>query len=258
MLANSPRITIRSLLDHTSGVYDYTRERAFQMTTALFARKRWDPEELYRFVLRGEPDFPPGERYGYSNSNYLLLGMIAERVTGRSYADLLREYVLRPSGLEHTYVLPGEETPAALITGYDRDLLPANLTRIRPGNRAWPSGAFSAGAVASTSGDLLRFIETLLYGQILTADSLDAMTAFLPARDDRLQLQTGYGLGLRRLEIDGDVLVGHTGTIPGFGAAVFHCAERDYSIAFVANLSLFDPVPLLDELVRFAHRIGTP
>jgi D-alanyl-D-alanine carboxypeptidase len=258
LLPNSRRITIRSLLEHTSGVYDYTRERTFQLTTAMFSRKRWDPEELYRFVLRGTPDFAPGERYQYSNSNYLLLGIVAEGVTGRAYADLLQENVLGPAELEHTYVMPGEQVPAALITGYDRDILSGNLTRIRPGNRAWPSGAFAAGAVASTSGDLLRFIESLFYGQVLTSDSLDTMLAFLPAPDAQVPNQTGYGLGLRRLEIDGDVLVGHTGTIPGFGAAVFSCPEGDYSIAFAANLSLFDPAPLLRDLVRFARETDRP
>jgi len=253
LLPNAEKITVASLLNHTSGVFDYTQSRTFQMTSALFSGKRWEPEELYRFVLRGEPNFSPGARYRYSNSNYLLLGLIAERVTGRSFGELLQEGILGPAGLAHTYFLPAEEIPAGLIGGYDRDLLPGDLTRIRPNNRAWPSGAFAAGAVASTSSDLLALIDDLFYGQLLTAGSLEGMTEFLPAGDAHLPAQTGYGLGLRRLEIEGDVLIGHTGTIPGFGAVAVHCPERDYTIAALANLSAFDQVSLLRELVRLVQ-----
>jgi D-alanyl-D-alanine carboxypeptidase len=253
LLPYAERISVRSLLNHTSGVFDYTQDRTFQTTTALFARKRWEPEELYRVVLRGQPSFPPGERYQYSNSNYLLLGMIAEKVSGRSYGELLQEGVLAPAGLTHTVLLPAEETPAGLISGYDRDVLAADLTRIRPGNRAWASGAFAAGGVASTSADLLSLIDNLFYGQLLTAVSLEEMTDFRPAPDEHLPAQTGYGLGLRRLEIEGDVLVGHTGTIPGFGAVVVECQERDYSIAAAANLSVFDQLAVLEAVVRLVH-----
>ena len=258
LLPHASRITVRSLLNHTSGVYDYTRDRSFQGTTFLFSGKRWEPEELYRFVLSGPPDFLPGTRHLYSNSNYLLLGILAEGLSGAAYAELVREQVLEPAGMHRTYVLPVEPTPAALVVGYDRDVLPGGLRRIRPGNRAWPSGAFSAGAVATTSSDLLALIDTLFYGQILSAESLEAMNAFVPAADEDMPYQTGYGLGLRRLEVQGDVLLGHTGTIPGFGAVVVHCPDRDYSIAALANLSMFDPLSLLDALIRVLHDLPGP
>lgn len=249
-LPNASEITIQSLMNHTSGIYNYTENLLFQLKTVFMPKSTWKTQELYNYALKGKPYFKPGEDHFYSNTNYLLLALIAEMVTGKSYGDLLHEIIIDPLELKNTYFLPYDGDPALLITGYDRDVIPLGVNKIKPTNRAFASSGYSAGGIAANSSDIAIFLEALFSQKIISKDSLEKMMDFKDFTDEDVTEQTGYGLGFRRLVIEGDTLIGHTGTIPGFGGAAFYCPEKDYYITILANLSYLDQVHILSTIIK--------
>lgn len=248
-IPHSKNITIRSLLNHTSGIYNYTEDILLAAKTFLNSNKKWTPDDLYSYTLKGQPSFKPGEDHRYSNSNYLLLGLICEETTGRKYEELLHEKIIDPLDLKHTYIPPYDEIPVKLVEGYDRDVIPLGINKIKTSNTSWSSMAYSAGALISNCTDLVKFINSLFKEELISSQSLEEMMDFIACTDEDIPVQTGYGLGLRRLEIDGNTLIGHTGTIPGYGGLLMHNLEKNYSIAVLANISYLDQITILTELI---------
>lgn len=116
---------------------------------------------------------------------------------------------------------------------------------------------FSAGAIVATANDLCRWIEILFKSDFLKKETITEMMKYNEAKDPDVSKQIGYGLGLRVMNMDGDIIYGHTGTIPGFGAAAFYCLEKDYSIAIVSNVSYFDQISVLDGLISIINKYIT-
>lgn len=251
-------VTVRQLLNHSSGIPDYTERTLPNLGTMLRPRRQWRPEQLVERVRRQDLLFDPGSAYHYSNTNYVALGLIAEAVSGRPMAELYRQRIIEPLGLRDTYFLPYEDGPAAhrLATGYDRDILPFGTRRIPPQRPNWLTYGYSAGAMVSTASDLVRFVDALFDGLLLDDTHLAQMTTGIPAADPDLPQQTGYGLGFRQLAFAGGVLVGHTGTTPGFGAVVLHAPEADYTIAAVGNLSLLEALPLIEAILAELREVA--
>ncbi|TVQ36197.1 MAG: class A beta-lactamase-related serine hydrolase [Spirochaetaceae bacterium] len=250
-LPRAQGVTVRQLLNHSSGIPDYTERTLPNLASALRPRRQWRPEQLVARVRRQELLFEPGSRYAYSNTNYVALGMIAESVSGRSLAELYRERIIERAELRDTWFLPYEEGPDAgrLVIGYERDILPLGVQAVRPRNRSWLTYGYAAGAMVSTAEDLVRFADALFDGRLINGRMLDQMTQFIDAPDPDVAAQTGYGLGLRRLDSDGTLLIGHTGTTPGFGAVVMHAPGADYTVAAVGNLSRLGSVELLQSVL---------
>lgn len=250
------QITIRQLLNHSSGIYNYTENLWVSLETALRPKKRWTPLEVLEKTYDQELYFPPGEGHYYSNTNYLILGLIAEKTTGKTLAALYREYIFEPFELNNTYFVPYEGIPENLITGYDRDVIPLGEHEMTAEKNGFVTLGFSAGAVASTASDLRTWIDSLFGANFLSENSLEQMMDYLEIEDPDVQNQLGYGLGLRVLMIEDQLLFGHTGTIPGFGAAVFFCPEKDYSLALISNISIFDQINVMTELVKTISKIN--
>lgn len=250
---NAQHITIKNLLNHTSGIHNYTENWPVILKTTFFPQKIWEPDEIYQYIIRGKPYFAPGEKHYYSNSNYILLGLLAEQITGKKYKELLQEIIVVPLQLNNTYLLPDENLPELLISGYDRDLIPMGVHEMKPDHHGWASMAYSAGGIAANAGDLSKFLQGLFTYKIISKETLAEMMEFGNFPDEDIPEQTGYGLGLRRLTIEGDTLIGHTGTIPGFGAAAFYCPEKDYYIAILGNVSFLDQPRLLHTIVKIIH-----
>lgn len=246
----SKEITLRQLLNHSSGIYSYTENLWLTLETALRSKKRWTAAEILEKTYDKEFYFNPGEGYYYSNTNYLILGLIAEKVSGENLKNLYRNYIFEPLKLKNTYFVPYEGIPQSLITGYDRDVLPFGEHEMTAEKNAFATLGYSAGALVSTASDLRKWIDALFRSSFLSDKSLNEMMDFLEVEDGDLEKELGYGLGLRVLEIDEQILYGHTGTIPGFGAAVFYCPEKDYSLAVMSNISVFDQVNVINDLVK--------
>ncbi|MGZ0205825.1 serine hydrolase domain-containing protein [Streptomyces sp. RM1] len=232
------RITLRSLLDHTSGLPNYTQDeefRAAHLTEDGFRRHRYDtltPNELVAIALRHAPDFAPGTSWHYSNTNYVVAGMIIEKVTGHSYATEITRRVIEPLGLRATS-LPGTE-----------------VTLPRPGGRAYstfgdpagpvydvtdldPSLAGSSGEVISDSADLDRFYGALLGGRLLPARQLAEMRTTV-AIDGAPDVRYGLGLMDRRLSCGVHVWT-HTGDILGSTSVAAATADGRHVLALNFN-----------------------
>ncbi|WP_199195538.1 serine hydrolase [Nocardia sp. MDA0666] len=217
------RITVRQLLQHTSGLPDYLgggdpEPTAPANTPQLRADAdeiRWahyEPEDLVRIALSMPPRFEPGERSVYTNTNYILLGMLIEKVTGRSAEAEIAGRILEPLGLRDTYF------PDAHGTGI-RGPHPRGYQETGGGRTDFtdldPSWADTAGAMVATPDDLNRFFTALLAGKLLPAAQLAEMKHTLPW--DRGEPGSGYGLGLIHQPVScGRDVWGHGGSIPGF------------------------------------------
>jgi D-alanyl-D-alanine carboxypeptidase len=251
----SDTITIRQLLNHSSGIYNYTENLWLGVQSVLWQHKKWNPDTLLESTYNKEFYFSPGQGHHYSNTNYLILGLIIEKITDKPLSTVYREYIFEPEKLTNTFFIPYEEIPENLITGYDRDVIPFGTHKITPDETSFATLGFSAGAIVSTADDLRKWIDSLFKSNFLKEETLNEMMKYLEAEDHDVRRQIGYGLGLRVLNIDGDIMFGHTGTIPGFGAAVFYCPEKDYSVAIIGNVSIFDQISVLEGLISVIKKM---
>ncbi|GAA2525116.1 MULTISPECIES: serine hydrolase domain-containing protein [Streptomyces] len=231
------RITLRQLLNHTSGVFNYTADEDFGRTYFLkdgFLEHRYDtltPEDLVRVALAHEPDFEPGTSWNYSNTNYVLAGMVIEKATGRPYGEEVRRRIVDPLHLTATSV-PG--TRAAVPRPSSRAYSKLAQTATGPTydvTRLNPSVAFSAGEMISDSQDLNRFYRALLTGRLLPREQLNEMTATVP-----MDATHAYGLGLTKTTLSCGVTVwGHGGGIHGSLSEAATTKDGRHSLAFNFN-----------------------
>ncbi|MCX3286272.1 serine hydrolase [Streptomyces sp. NEAU-H22] len=232
------RITIRQLLNHTSGIFDYLRDSGFQqkyMTADGFMKHRFDqadPGDLLAIAMSNKPYFEPGESFTYSNTNYLLAALVVEKATGNDYGDEIDRRIIEPLHLASTSV------PTTRVT------LP------RPSSRAYskfartgtgptydvtkmnPRLAYGSGQMVSSSADLTRFYSALLGGRLLPRAQLKEMTTTVESSRETSR----YGLGLvdRRLSC-GVHVWGHDGGISGSNSDVVTTADGRHSLAVNFN-----------------------
>ncbi|RZQ63450.1 serine hydrolase domain-containing protein [Amycolatopsis suaedae] len=207
-------ITIRQLLQHTSGLPEY--RQAWPPTPEFFEQIRYrhfEPGELVGLSLR----YPStGAGHHYSNTNYVVAGMIIRAVTGNSWATEVDRRLIRPLGLTGTSV-PGDDPsmPPPTARGYQQWFPGPLITDVTEQNR---SGSDAAGAIISTTADLGRFFRALLAGRLLAPAQLAEMKRLVPVGDDR---QAGYGLGLVPFRLScGGVFWGHGGQTTGYLSTV--------------------------------------
>nr|WP_308434433.1 serine hydrolase domain-containing protein [Streptomyces anandii] len=203
-------ITVRQLLQHTSGLPDY----ADSLDIPGMRHRYVEPRDLLDIALRGKAHFPPGTRWEYSNTNYLLLGLIVQKVTGRPVGEQIDQRVIERIGLRDTYFpAPGDmRVRGPHPHGYFKD--PATGA-LRDFTRMDPSWAWAAGALISTNSDLDRFYSALLAGRLIPAAQLAQMQTTVPA--PLLGRGVRYGLGLVSRPLScGGVYWGHGGDIPGY------------------------------------------
>lgn len=228
------KVTVDNLLTHTSGIPNFTGAQGF----GAYERQSHSPEESVALV-RGKPlDFEPGTKFYYSNTNYILLGEIVERVSGMPYASFLRQNIFIPAGMTET----GVDVDSAILPeraqGYDST--PEGFRRAEPISMTVP---FSAGFLYSTVGDLLKWERALLAGKIITAASLRSMTTAKLGE---------YGMGLFIRSADGHPLITHDGTIEGFESSLNYYPERQLTIVVLGNVRTDAPQRIAAQLGKVA------
>jgi D-alanyl-D-alanine carboxypeptidase len=233
-----PRITVRQLLNHTSGVFDMNEHPAIRAAMLEDLSRVVTPEEIVtRFVL--EPYFAPGEDWHYSNTNYLLLGMIAKQATGSDISVELRKRFWEPLALGSTYFAVEEEIAGPIAHGWSNRGTDGPLRDIssEPINSVY-SGSWTSGAVVSTAADIARWSDGLYGGRVLSAASLAEMLKFYRPTSGLEPVVDGYGLGTHRYGaeiVNGETVFGHAGGFDGYTSAMAYLPEYDVSIAILVN-----------------------
>ncbi|MFJ2090374.1 serine hydrolase domain-containing protein [Streptomyces sp. NPDC087901] len=202
------RITVRQLLQHTSGLPEY----GIHVDDDEIRNRYFEPRELLDIALRYKADAAPGTTWGYSNTNYVLAGLIVQKVTGRPLSEEMNRRIIKRIGLRHTYFPAlGEMTiREPHPRGYHRN--PADGP-LRDFTEMDPSAGWAAGQLISTNSDLNRFFTALLGGRLLPAAQLAEMRTTVPAGTSGLR----YGLGLTSRPLScGGVYWGHGGDIAGY------------------------------------------
>jgi D-alanyl-D-alanine carboxypeptidase len=213
--AVTPDITIRQLLDHTSGLADVFNDTT-KAGLELEPQRAWTAAEI--MTTLHAPWYRPGEGYAYANTNYYLLGLVIERVTGSSLADELDRRFFTPLGLASTGMLTADGPPGG------------------PLEPAWATIFWASGAMSSSAADLARWGDELYGGTILSDGSRAEMLEL--NRDD-------YGLGVKRLEVPGAVGYGHTGMLKTFTSLLLYLPEQDVTLTILVNRTHVDLAGML-------------
>ncbi|MFF2145554.1 serine hydrolase domain-containing protein [Kitasatospora sp. NPDC058190] len=241
-LPESWTMTGRQVMEHRAGVYDHTNdllEQPGEETTSAFeARIRtnvYQPADLVAMSVKHGQQYTPGSRYSYSNTDFVLMGLAVEHLTGRPYADVLRERIIEPLGLKKTsFVVPDQRIKGAHVTGYL-----TNDDRAKPlldSTEQTASWLWSAGGVISSAGDLDRFLTALMAGSnggLISDASLQQMEAALPTPTAKIS----YGLGLRRISLSCGDVYGHGGIVQGYQTQSFTTPDGKRSVVVFANAS---------------------
>ena len=241
-------ITLQQLLNHTSGLYNVSSHPGYLPAQLAEPAKTWGAEDNLAFLQA--PYFPPGASWRYSNTNFIVAGMMVEAVTGESAGVLLRREIFEPEGLSHTVFGAEQSLPSRRAHAFidvNGDGVPEDVTAAMPAT-AFLTSAWTAGAVLTTSSELADWMRSLHSGEVLAPESYREMTTFVE-RPDGMQ----YGLGVLRMERDGELWLGHKGNSAGFSGAAWHLPATGITVAVLTNAHLIDVQPITDALVAISN-----
>lgn len=233
-IPNVEHATIRQVLNHTSGIYDFADDDDSPFWDDAFLgpeadwTKVWTLPELLAYAdpANHAPYFAPGEGFHYSNTNYLLLGMIIEKATGREFGGELQSRILTPLGLNDTFFATGGTMPEGVVDGYQ--LLDDQLVNVSEINLSW---VWAAGNLVSTTADLLRFASATISGELLSPESFKEMFTFVPSENPNLQ----FGSGLYLDVTPNGTLIGMDGGSAGFNANMMWLREEEVTVVVLVN-----------------------
>jgi D-alanyl-D-alanine carboxypeptidase len=247
---NGQNITIAQLLDMRSGLFNYSETEQLNRTLDEDPTKAWTQQELLDMAFANPPYFPPGEGYHYSNTNTILLGLIAEQIDEKPLADVFQTRLFEPLGLDHTSfpATTDDSIPDPHPQGY---MFGSNVETMQPLSAERqaaaaagtftpadvtdenPSWAWSAGAGISTIEDLATWAEALGSGRMLSAAGQQARLASVQPIDPGNASAPSYGYALARL----GPLLGHTGELPGFNSFMGYDPDRQITVIAWSNLN---------------------
>ena len=241
-LPQASRVTLYQLLVQTSGIPDYSEDPEGSRTKSVAKT----PQEMLAWIrtLTPELHFEPGTRWAYSNSNYVLLGLVAERVSGKPLADLFEERLFRPAKLRATAFDDPRDVVFFRVQGYRKSS--SNPSGF--GNADWisPTVPGAAGGLRSTGDDLIRWTHALFDGQVLKPDTVKLMTAPGRLNDGRTTrlgmpeawqkgLNSDYAMGFFVTPTPHGIRISHTGDVDGFSTWLAHFPRTGVTIAAMLN-----------------------
>ena len=233
-------VTLAQLLNHTSGISDYTEEDAF--LTALFKSLQSppSPRELLAFLAGKPPTFTPGTQYRYSNSDNIIVGLMVEAATTQPYEDVLKDRVYRPLKLTSTSLPNGSELPQPYVRGYNvQDNPPSDVSRFFAAGWAWASGG-----IVSTPADATRFVRGYVSGALTDQKTRAAQFQFrLGESDPPGPGVNSAGLALFRYETPCGTVYGHTGNTAGYTQFVAATADGRRSVVVSINGQITPKLP---------------
>lgn len=250
-LPNASGITVRMLLNHTSGLREHVTSPRFIAALHASPERSWSAEELVAFALDTTPLFPAGTGWSYADTNFVVLGLILETISHRPYNDLLRERLLEPLGLVWTDPTDRPDLPG-LIPGYTSPDNPFKLPEQTADGECYcinPQFEFAGGGTITTALDLARWGDHLYGGRVLTADSLNLMVAGIPCD---LGPDVEYGLGTILWPSAHGRVIGHAGWFPGYVSVVCHYPSLRVTVAYQQNTDIHASVAVMRRLMDAA------
>jgi len=223
----SGNITVRQLLNMTSGLHNYTEMPSLFEKFEADRSIGFTPFELVKLGLKHKPDFEPGKGMHYSNTNYILLGMIIEKVTGNKYEDEVEKRIVRRLGLKNTYYPVSASMEGRFLHGYMTDD-DGSLVDWSSENVSW---GWAAGGMVSNLFDMKKYAEALCNGTFLGAGLQEKrMNEWVDMGSKKIP-SLKYGLGIFTL----DGYVGHNGGLPGYISMAMHNPSTKATVVFVFN-----------------------
>lgn len=214
-LPNAGKITIREMLDHRSGLHNFTSD-------SLYATYMGDPKseaEMIAIFTGQKSDFEPDTKAEYSNTNFVLLGYIIEKLTGKTYAEELKKRITSKIGLAQTYY--GTKANSTKNEAYSYNYQ-GQWTQMPETDMSIPGGA---GAIVSTPADLVKFINALFEGKLISPASLELMKT----------MRDNYGMAMFTMPFDDKKGYGHSGGIDGFFSLLIYLPQEKLAIAYTSN-----------------------
>jgi len=216
VVPNGRNITVRMLLNHTSGLFSYTADADFFTKLSDDPQHVWTEQELLDVAFKHEPNFAPGTSWSYSNTNYILVGMILQKQTGKSLPDLVQQRIAGPLGLKHTYFANPRATNTGPGYAHGYAVSFAGTSPTYADTSSWPIGGWggAAGAIISTPTELSRFFSAVLGGKLFSQHQLNQMKTTVDVPKD-FPIEGGYGLGLFKIKSPCGTVWGHGGDTLG-------------------------------------------
>lgn len=231
-------VTVRQMLNHTSGLPDYTQSKGFAKQAEKDPRGFVSPQKIISWVRADPLEFAPGSRYEYSNTDNIVVGLIAEAVSGETYGEALKQIVFGPAKLSQTSFPTKVALPKPFIHGYlvSPGEMPEDATTLLS-----PSGAWASGAIVSTPKDLNTFIRSYLGLKFFDRDQQVQQMRFVPGGESSPPGpgKNSAGLALFRYKTKCGTVYGHTGNFPGY--VQWAAATADGSRAVTTSLNI--PAP---------------
>jgi D-alanyl-D-alanine carboxypeptidase len=245
-------VTLLQLLQHTSGIASYTKAPGYQQYLATRREDPLPPEDLLAFVADDPLRFQPGTEYAYSNSDNIVIGLMAEAASGSSYDQLLRELVFTPLRLDRTSLPNGLEIPEPYVRGYDNTPPnpPEDISEVINAQLVW-----AAGALISTPMDLTRFIRAYASGALITRSMRTRQRDFIPgaAGEPPGPGQNSGGLTLYRYRTECGTVLGHSGNFPGYTTLMIATPNGRRSAVVTVNEQLAEDAK--PETFEHLHRV---
>ncbi|MEY9949826.1 serine hydrolase domain-containing protein [Kitasatospora sp. GAS1066B] len=236
-------ITIRQLAEMRSGLFTYSADPDFQHALFSDPTRPFTPQELLAYAFRHDNVFPPGTQFQYSNTNYILLGLLVEKLAKMPLADFIHQRVLEPSRLHHTLFPQGAEFPKPHAHGYTNQTLTGAIADTTHWNPSW---GWAAGAMISDLHDMHHWAKDLATGTLLSPATQAQREKFIPVPGFD---GAGYGLGL----FNTHGWIGHNGSLPGYESVVMYLPEQDATMVILLNTDIlhngFEPSTLIAKAI---------
>jgi CubicO group peptidase (beta-lactamase class C family) len=230
-IPNANRITIAHILAHRSGIHDSLLDRNLRPSSKTNPITK---DELLTLIAKGAPDFEPDAKHSYSNSGYTLLGLIVEKLTGKSYGEALKERITSKIGLKDTYIATGN-----IDVNKNESLTYRYLGDWKQEPETHPSLLFGAGAIVSTPNDMAKFIQALFDLKLISQESLASMKT----------IRDGDGLGMEPFTFAGKTFYGHTGGGDNYGAWLAYLPEEKLAVAYTTNAKVYPVVNIMSGVI---------
>lgn len=248
------RITLRELAGMRSGLFNYSADESFYKDLTSDPQRSFTPRQLLDYSFRHPALFPPGQRFDYSNTNLILLGLVVQKASGLPLGDFIRANVLAPAGLDHTLFPAGTEFPTPHAQGYTDQTAGRKTEDAADWNPSW---AWAAGAMISDLQDLRVWAHTVATGKfpngrVLISPALQKQRLTTPPTTVP---GAGYGLGV--FNVQG--WIGHNGSLPGYESLTVHLPSAGATLVVLLNTDVShdgqEPSTIVGEAIT---RIATP